>query len=530
MSGWKHAFTISGDEIKEATPPGTVRLIEHASKHDVEVAEGSSGITVRSPTPSADPADPLNWPMWRKHALLLVVSLYSFIANFTSSSIAPALQLWPMVFPQDPRPFTELTRLIALNVLFQGAANIWWVPLASILGRRPVLLVSTLMLTLCTLWCGLATNFNSLLAARIFQGIGNAAADTVAPALVGEVYFMNERGRAMAIYTIFLAAGSISGGLAGGYIAFQLGWAYIFWVGTALSAATFVGTVIFVPETLYSRVDQRDAANELQHVDSKEGPTHLELARTRREDYRPYTFMRSLGFMRPQGGLAHHFMQPWRTLLLPGTWVTMLHYGGLVGGIVTISVVGPQIVAEPPYLWGANSGLVNVGGLAGTVLGAIYTYLASDAMLKRTANHESHGFAEPEARLPTIFPALLIATGGFFVFGFCAQYPGPNVWVGLEFGYAMVAFGLMQVPSIDFNYLIDSYSYFAADCFVMVTIFRSIIAFAWTFFVGDWIQSDGAAEAFGIFGMLMGLFALLTIPLWLYGKRMRIATASVLEY
>jgi hypothetical protein len=61
----------------------------------------------------------------------------------------------------------------------------------------------------------------------------------------------------------------------------------------------------------------------------------------------------------------------------------------------------------------------------------------------------------------------------------------------------------------------------------MVTILRAIIAFAWTFFVSDWIAEDGAAEAFGIFGMLMGVFGLLTIPLWMYGKRMRIATASV---
>ena len=32
----------------------------------------------------------------------------------------------------------------------------------------------------------------------------------------------------------------------------------------------------------------------------------------------------------------------------------------------------------------------------------------------------------------------------------------------------------------------------------------------------------------GIFGMLMGLFSLLTIPLWLVGKRMRIATTKSL--
>jgi hypothetical protein len=47
--------------------------------------------------------------------------------------------------------------------------------------------------------------------------------------------------------------------------------------------------------------------------------------------------------------------------------------------------------------------------------------------------------------------------------------------------------------------------------------------------VADWVAQKGAAEPFGIFGMLLAIFGLLTIPLWLFGKRMRIATASHLE-
>jgi hypothetical protein len=63
----------------------------------------------------------------------------------------------------------------------------------------------------------------------------------------------------------------------------------------------------------------------------------------------------------------------------------------------------------------------------------------------------------------------------------------------------------------------------------MVTILRSVIAFAWTFFVATWVHDRGAAEAFGIFGMLMGLFGLVTVPLWMFGKRMRIATSARVE-
>ena len=62
----------------------------------------------------------------------------------------------------------------------------------------------------------------------------------------------------------------------------------------------------------------------------------------------------------------------------------------------------------------------------------------------------------------------------------------------------------------------------------MTTIARAVVSFAFTFFVGEWIESAGAALPFGIFTMLMGVFALLTIPQWLFGKRTRIATAGYL--
>lgn len=113
MSNWKNAFSISQEEIKTATPPGTVVFIAGD-----ESKSGSNGDEhIRYPRPSRDAADPLNWPNWRKHALLLVLSLYSFAANFSASSIAPALQMWPLFFPQDIRPFPVLSRLISVSTI-----------------------------------------------------------------------------------------------------------------------------------------------------------------------------------------------------------------------------------------------------------------------------------------------------------------------------------------------------------------------------------------------------------------------------
>lgn len=75
----------------------------------------SSNSLIRFPQPSEDPADPLNWAQWRKFGLLLTVSLYSFVGNFTSSGIAPALSLWFKEFPHDVRPFSDLSYFIAVR-------------------------------------------------------------------------------------------------------------------------------------------------------------------------------------------------------------------------------------------------------------------------------------------------------------------------------------------------------------------------------------------------------------------------------
>lgn len=381
------------------------------------------------------------------------------------------------------------------------------------------------------MWCGLAGSFTSLLAARAVQGLGGAAADTIAPDILGEVFFLHEHGRVLTIYTLFLAGGSYVGGISGGYIAGNLNYRYIFWISTALSGFTLLCVLFLVPETLFDRKGHMNATE--AHSDSISGDAEKSDAITHEESGSPkvvgdFTYAQSLKTGLYRGNVVRHFLGPWYSLLFPGTWVVMLHYGGLLGGVVTMSTVAPIFLSEPPYLWGKNVGLITIGALIGTILAAAVTYLVSDFVLERGAKKSQNGIAEPESRLPAMFPALFLSTTGFWVFGFCAANPSSHAWVGLGFGAGMLGFGVTQVPAIGFAYIIESYNAISSDCFVMVTMLRAIISFAWTFFVAQWIEEAGAALPFGIFGMLMAIFALLTIPLWWYGKRMRIATAHLL--
>ncbi|KAL4911355.1 hypothetical protein BDW74DRAFT_164877 [Aspergillus multicolor] len=526
MSGFRHAFSLSKQQVRDAVPPGTVSL----SIHSHQILHGSStkhaGELILVPQPSPDPADPLNWASWRKATVLICVSVYAFIGNFTSSSIASAFPLYatPLAF-NPPVSMGRLSHLVAVNVLMMGASNIWWVPLANTFGRRPISLISILILLFCSMWAGLAKSFGSLLAARFFMGVGVGPADTIAPNMIGEIYFTHQRGKAMGFYTALLCLGSLVGGISGGYIAAH-GLEWLHWVNVIITAILFVACLLFVPETLYKRDEPAPILTTEKSAIKGDDAQIEEVITTPQTQYSDYTFLRSLKLHTYHGNLTRNFIAPWLTLRLPGVWLVMLWYAGLVGGIVTLSSVGPTLIAYPPYSWGQNAGLINVGGVIGSFLGAAATVALADRAIVTKKTIKDGELSEPEARLPVALPGLVLATAGLWVFGFCAEAGTPRMWIGMQFGIGMLAFGLMQAPSVGFNYVIDSYRSLSADCFVAITCMRAIISFSWTFFVGTWVEKAGPAVPFGVFGGILGFFALLLFPQWYWGKRTRIATAN----
>jgi len=131
----------------------------------------------------------------------------------------------------------------------------------------------------------------------------------------------------------------------------------------------------------------------------------------------------------------------------------MFRSAGLVAAIATLSTVGPNITAAPPYFWGPNVRLIKIGGVGGAIIGAVYTYFSVDRAVKKQAKKEVHRYSKPEARLISAMPGLVLATLGLLTFGLCAQNKSPHAWAGLEFGFGMVAFGLMQAPAVGFSYV-----------------------------------------------------------------------------
>lgn len=175
-----------------------------------------------------------------------------------------------------------------------------------------------------------------------------------------------------------------------------------------------------------------------------------------------------------EGDFLQKFLAPWKTLRLPGVWLVMFWNAGLVGGVVTITTVGPSLIAAPPYLWGNNSRLVMTGGIIGAILGLVATNLSADGVIVTRSKVQGNSFVEPEERLPIAIPGLILATTGLWIFGFCAQNPGlAHMWAGMQFGLGMLCFGLMQAPSIGFNYVSVVHNPYLTDATLIPNLLSS---------------------------------------------------------
>ena len=143
-------------------------------------------------------SDPLNWPMALKVFVLIQVSLLSALGGINTAMINPAyVPMAKELHISTIRASYQTTICIALG----GVAPFLWVPLSNKYGRRPVLLGTTLLAFVSILGSAHVKSFNQLIVARVFNGLFPAAF-ALGPAIVVDMFFVHQRGRAMGVFTV----------------------------------------------------------------------------------------------------------------------------------------------------------------------------------------------------------------------------------------------------------------------------------------------------------------------------------------
>ncbi|SHI10964.1 MFS transporter, DHA1 family, bicyclomycin/chloramphenicol resistance protein [Sporobacter termitidis DSM 10068] len=181
--------------------------------------------------------------------LIVYLVLLSAFVPMSTDLYLPALPTMTKYF-DVPEVLTNLT--IILFFVFYSAATLVWGPLSDKHGRRPVLLVGLIGYAAASLLCALAPNVYMLIAARILQAIGAAAASATATAVVKDVYEGQTLEKRIAAIQSISVIVPVVAPMLGALLLKITDWRGAFYVQAILGAIIVLMTFLFT-ETIQER-------------------------------------------------------------------------------------------------------------------------------------------------------------------------------------------------------------------------------------------------------------------------------------
>jgi MFS transporter, DHA1 family, multidrug resistance protein len=141
--------------------------------------------------------------------------------------------------------------IITSYLLGFGAAQLIYGTLADRFGRRPILLLGFVIYAVASIAAALAPSFETMMVARVVQGVGAAATRVLAVSIVRDCYSGRQMARVMSLaFIVFLAVPVIAPTL-GQIIMLVAPWRGIFGLLAAFGIAVGLWAAAKLPETLH---------------------------------------------------------------------------------------------------------------------------------------------------------------------------------------------------------------------------------------------------------------------------------------
>lgn len=174
---------------------------------------------------------------------VMVATLMQALDNTIANVALPYMQ---GSFAATPDQITwVLTSYVVAAAIF--TAPVGW--LAARFGRRNLIVTCLIGFTIASMLCGLATSLTQIVVFRLMQGMFGAALVPLSQTTMLDIYPVEQRGSAMALWGMGVMVGPILGPTLGGYLTDAFNWRYVFFVNLPFGIFAIVGLTLFMTET-----------------------------------------------------------------------------------------------------------------------------------------------------------------------------------------------------------------------------------------------------------------------------------------
>ncbi|AEO69969.1 uncharacterized protein THITE_2120735 [Thermothielavioides terrestris NRRL 8126] len=465
--------------------------------------------------------DPLNLPLWRKNITVLIVGLYSAFAVLATSGMgAIVTQVREMYPPEDQ---DRVSDLLTHPTLFMGIGNLLAMPLCVAVGRRPVFLLSLVILVASGIGCACSTSLTSHIAARDILSVAAGQSEALVAFMVQEVHFLHQRGRA-ATWNAAIQ-GVVTGAMFVATTYLVPAWGVRWWYGviTIVNGVLLIASFFLVPETMYDRVLEDDgnetgspkAARVTTTTNHTLDPERYG-ARTWRHDLKVFHF-------KPRWHETWTFYKTAAlSFCIPAiVWLLLLN-GAFLGVYVFHSSTFATVLLGPPYLFEFGFlGFVQLAIVLANCIGLVVIGYGSDWIIKLMSRLHK-GIYQPEYRLLSAILPSIIAVVSCVIYGQTAQHPDQWSWAGIVVPYAAGYLAFLGANTVSITYVVDSWPAEAGPMLLVVAAGRGFISFGLSYALVPWIARNGYDGSMRELAIICGVFALLGIPCYVFGRNIRV--------
>ena len=320
--------------------------------------------------------------------------------------------------------------------------------LATVSGRKRLLLIAIGGFTVSSVLCATATSVNQIVIYRVFQGLFGASLIPMSQSSLLDAYPREQHGSAMALWGVGLMVGPILGPPLGGWLTENWSWHWVFLINIPIGILAFLGVAAAIPAGVH--VKRRFDMFGFLLVAVGIGALQMMLDRGQHNDW--FGSMETWIEAILTGLCLYLYWVHWRVKNQPFVNLGLLRDRNFAAANIFIFAVGVVLFATlallPPYLGTLmNYPVVDIGLLLmPRGVGTLISMILVGVLLGRGT----------DPRLPALAGLLLTVWSLYLMAHFTADMPtGPIIWSGVIQGLGL-GFVFVPISTIAYSTLAPS--------------------------------------------------------------------------
>ncbi|KAK5121658.1 hypothetical protein LTR85_004830 [Meristemomyces frigidus] len=445
-------------------------------------------------------SNPRNWSTPYKGFLTFMLGMLALSASLGSSIIAPA----------EPAMAAELgiseevaVLAVSLYVLGFAFGPLLWAPVSEVYGRKVSMLPPLVGLGLFSIGTATSKTAAAVFVTRFFGGVFGSAPVSNVSAALGDMYEPKARGVAVTFYAVCVVGGPTIGPVIGSALTVNphLGWRWTQYI-EAIWVFVVTAMAFFLMPELYGPVLLKRKAQRLRKETGDDRYWH------------PHEASK----ISPSNIITKHVSRPLKMFVTEPMVTCIAIYASFVYGLLYLTLeVFPIVYEQERHFSPVVSTLPFLGLFVG-VLFAVLINLANQPRYTRILE-ANKGRAVPEARLPPMVVGGFLFVIGLFWFGWTAS---PKYhWAIPTVATAFIGAGFNLIFQQCINFLVDTYSVYAASAVSANTFLRSLFASGLPLAARPMFYAMGVGPACSVLGGVACLALPVPFLFMKYGLKLR---------